>query len=155
MIAHFLFKLFKKSEIRGITRPHTLLILKYQKTQKVPENYIYLQYVSSVCKNRVLIIPYQHRDDSSVLLFHQITDDFIVEELHRLPLKHRERKRPLFYYSSSAYHSIMMFEWWMIDLSSSPQFLQLHIPLVQPSVSTEWRAAVASHCSSWCKTAQN
>jgi len=38
---------------------------------------------------------YQHRDDSSVLLLHQVTDNFIVEELHRLPLKHGGKNRPL------------------------------------------------------------
>lgn len=102
MIAHFLFKFLKKSEICGITWPHTLLILKYQKTHVLlckcfslqqPRTFIlrselylfmYLQYV--------LIILYQHRDDSSVLLLHQVTDDFIVEELHWLPLKHSKRK---------------------------------------------------------------
>lgn len=128
MIAHFLFKFLKKSEICGITWPHTLLILKYQKTSSLMQmlqfatttnfhfkKWIISMYVSSVCKDSVLIILYQHRDNSSVLLLHQVTDDFIIEELHRLPLKHIERKWPLFSFSNLGNHSIMIwnnpFEW--------------------------------------------
>lgn len=41
----------------------------------------------------VLSPPHQDGDDAFELLLHQVTDDLVVEILHRLPLKNTQRRQ--------------------------------------------------------------
>lgn len=93
------------------------------------------------------VFTHQNRNDAFVLLFNQVTNDFVVKVLHCLPLELEEKK--------CVFQRSMYFDFKAGQRKDSRRSPPSHTPPAQTSAWARWRAAVTSHCNSWCRIAQS
>lgn len=83
VVAQRVFQFFQKGNIAGLTGSQALFIL-----QLLAWFYLSLS-VTALCSALITThLAHQNGNDAFVLLLYQVTDDFVVKVIHRLPLRH-------------------------------------------------------------------